>query len=221
MKWKALIAALLLSSCVKVEPPKPIDIRTIAILPFDNESNDLNAPDIMQQLVFDAMKNSVYEVRPLKEVNDFLESKGIVDGGQLAIVDPKKLGPDLNVQGLMYGYVENFNYVNVGYYMERKVTLNLALIDVKTGAVLWENTNTSATRALTLDQKEATAAFAAGLANQFIDKLFKKPLQKEAVAAAFETLRSLPGMTFTGLQDDANAAKALEFGKNLFMRKKK
>src|SRR5262245_43602075 len=106
-----LAAVFLLTSC-KVEPPKPPLVQTMAILPFDNESNDVDAADIMQRLTYLALKPSVYQVLDIEMVNKKLADVGIVDGGQLAAVDPVKLGKDLGVQALMFGYVESFSYTN-------------------------------------------------------------------------------------------------------------
>lgn len=204
------------SGCAEVKIKEPFPLRTIAVLPFDNETNDLNAPDIMQKLVAEVMKSSPYEIRDTEETNKWLEKVGIVDGGQLAIVDPVRLGRDMGVQALMFGYVENFNYTNVGYYVERKVSLSLRLVDVETGATLWENDKTAATRAINTDSKEATAAFVAGLASQALDKLFKVPLQLEARAAAVGALRSLPGLRFVSVSDPRS--QQLDGFKNLLKK---
>lgn len=194
----------------KVEPPKPQLIQTVAVLPFDNESNDVNAADIMQRFVYLALKPSVYQVRDIKEVNSFLENVGIVDGGQLPAVDPVKLGKDLGVQALMYGYVENFGYLNIGYYVQRKVTLGLKLVDVSNGATLWENTATGVTRQVHLDEKEAKRALVKGLADQLADKLFNSPLEEEAKVATIKTLRTLPGFYFSGFAADEQTPNALK-----------
>jgi hypothetical protein len=215
------LTLIALSGCKVPPPPKPLDIKTIAVLPFDNESNDLNAPDIMQLLVYKSLVGSIYQVSDIKETNAFLEKVGIVDGGQLAIVDPVKLGKDMGVQGLMFGYVEDFHYANVGYYLERKVTLQLRLVEVATGATLWSNRHTAATRLLTLDSKEAASAFGAGLADQFIDKLFKKPLQREAQEATIMTLRGLPGLTFAGVATNSGAQEQAERMFKEFFSKRK
>src|SRR5690348_6824781 len=99
------LAAILFFSGCKVEPVKPPLVQTLAVLPFNNGSNDLKAADIMQRLAYLALKPSVYQVSDLDAVNKKLADVGIVDGGQLPALDPVKLGKDLGVQALLYGSV--------------------------------------------------------------------------------------------------------------------
>jgi hypothetical protein len=63
-----LLASLALAAC-KVEPPKPPLVQTIAILPFNNGSNDLNAAEIMQKLVYSTMKLSPYQTMDIAITN--------------------------------------------------------------------------------------------------------------------------------------------------------
>jgi hypothetical protein len=201
MKRLFLAGLVCLAGCVPPPTQTAPLVETIAILPFDNESNDLNAPDIMQQLVSMALQNSPYRISDIQAVNDKLASVGIVDGGQLPAVDPVKLGKDLGVQALLYGNVESFNYTNIGFYMQRKVNLELKLVDVATGNTLWENNGSHAARQVHLDKNEAGRAFAKGLAEQTVEKLFNSPLEEEAKLATIQALRKLPGFQFSGFHE--------------------
>jgi hypothetical protein len=201
--------SLTLGGCKKIEV-QPLSIKTIAVLPFDNETNDLDADDIMQKLVFLALKPSVYEISDITATNERLAKVGIVDGGQLYIVDPKKLGRDFGVQALMFGYVEDFGTTNVGFYLQRKVSIDLKLVDVGTGATLWENTGVGAVREVHLNKEEAQAAFARGLVNQLTDKLFRSPLESEARIAVVSALSSLPGFVFHGFPRENDAKNLIK-----------
>lgn len=196
----------------KVEPPKPPLVETVAVLLYDNETNDLNAPDVLRRLTQWALKPTAYKPLELETIDKLLNGVGIVDGGQLAIVDPKRLGKDLGVQALLFGYVESFNYVNVGFYVERKVVLNLKMVDVKTGDTLWENTGTGATRRLALNSKDAQKAFAGGLAEQAAEKVFKTPLEDEARLATINALKTLPGFMFNGFAFDNSGPTKVQQG---------
>lgn len=196
----SILFLCLVTGC-KVEPVKPVLVETIAILPFDNESNDLNADSIMQKMVYAALVSSPYRISPLEETNAKLAQMGIIDGGQLPIMDPKKIGKDLGVQALLYGYVADFSYTNIGFYFQRKVELELTLVDVTTGEKLWENSQSAAFRTVTLDKKEAEKNFLGGLGDQVADKLFNTPLAEEAKLATIKTLSTLPGFKFAGFSD--------------------
>lgn len=198
-----------LVGCATVPVAKAPVVESVAILPFDNESNELDAPEILQRLVYLALKRSPYAVQDVESTNAFLREKaGIVDGGQLAALDPQKLGSDLGVQALLFGNVESFGYTNIGVYVSRKVRLELKMVDAATGATLWEHAATGATRRIALNEEQIKENFALGLADQLVDKLFDSPLEPEARQATISTLRTLPGFRFAGFfSDDAAAAK--------------
>lgn len=209
--WFGVLTALVLVGC-KVEPLKPPLVETVAVLPFDNESNDLDAPDIMQKLIQAALQRSPYRPMDLDAINGKLASVGIVDGGQLAIVDPVKLGKDLGVQALVFGYVDDFAYTNIGFYLQRKVKISLKMVDVQTGATLWESTGAGSQPKIFLNKEDAKRAFVEGVADQAIDKLTKSPLEEEAKTAAMNALRTLPGFSFSGFGEPENVSKIFKKG---------
>lgn len=196
----------------KVPVPKPPLVETVAVLPFDNESNNVDAADIMQRMVYLAMKPSAYRVSDFRSVNDQLESAGISDGGQLAAVDPVKLGKDLGVQALMFGYVESFGYTNVGVYVAKKVNLELKLVDAQNGQTLWENTGKAATTKFGLDKDTISRNFMDGIKDQAVDAMFKIPLQEESKLATTRALNTLPGFHFTGFATDDQTPSGLRTG---------
>ena len=205
-------------ACRPPAPPKPPLVESVAVLPFDNESNELNAPDIMQDYVYRALLNSAYRPIDIKQVNDKLTSVGIVDGGQLAAVDPVKLGKDLGVHALIFGTVNEFGYTNIGFYTSRKVDIALKMVSVDTGETIWEGNGTAANRNLALDPKEAKKNLAVGLAQQAVDKATKRPLDKESRDAAVKALASLPGYRFCGFTGAAEKP-AIEIGERRVIRK--
>src|SRR5690242_17765446 len=97
--------------CKPAPPTIPL-VQTVSILPFDNETNDVNAADIMQRFTYLAMKQSAYQVEDIDVTNKKLADVGIVDGGQLPALDPVKMAKDFGSQALLYGSVESFDYTN-------------------------------------------------------------------------------------------------------------
>lgn len=213
----ALIALIALAGCRPPAVPKPPLVETVAVLPFDNESNDLNAPDILQKYVHLALSASPYRPLDIKEVNEKLAAAGIVDGGQLAAVDPVKLGRDLGVHALVFGNVESFGYTNVGYFASRKVTVQLRMVEVATGQTIWEGSGTGANRQLTLDSAQAKRNLAEGLARQTIEKVAKAPLDDESRRATVEALRTLPGYRFAGFAKDPDLSSVEAGGKKALL----
>jgi hypothetical protein len=69
---------------------------------------------------------------------------------------------------------------------------------------------------VTLDDKQAGNNFVKGLADQAVDKLFKSPLQEEAMQSVAKTLSTLPGFTFHGFaRDGATPSAAKDTSKNV------
>jgi len=197
-----LRSPLFFLGCKRPPPSSPLPIETTAILLFDSESNDVDAPDIMQRLVYLALKNSPYRVLDMDETNAKLNKMGFVDGGQLAAINNTKLGQELGVQGLLFGNVESFGYTNVGVYVGRKVNLELRLVDVATGETLWEGEGKASKSKFAFNKEDIQENFTKGLADQLVDKMFKSTLEEEARMATKKALRSLPGFRFAGFARD-------------------
>jgi hypothetical protein len=203
--------------CKPPPPPVPPLVNSVAVLLFDSEANNINAPDILQKYVQMALQNSPYRPLDLNTITDKLTKAGISDGGQLAVVDPGKLGRDLGVQALIFGNVATFSYTNVGYYTSRKVTLELKMVDVATGATLWEHAGTGATRKLTFDPTEAKRNLAEGLARETVEKIAKAPLDDESRMAVIDALRSLPGYRYNGFAKDPDLTAGQATGRKVLL----
>jgi len=209
---------LLFPSC-KVQPPQAPLVQTVAVLLFDSESNELDAPDIMQRLVYLALQPSEYRVLDIKETNQKLNQIGFMEGGQLAAIDPVKLGREFGVQAFMFGNVESFGYVNIGVYASRKVNLELKLVDTTTGETLWENSGRASTAKVAADKDDIGKNFAEGLADQAVDKLLKTPLEEEAKLATMRALSSLPGFSFAGFAHDEQTPGQVKQGSKDVLKK--
>jgi hypothetical protein len=131
-------AVVLLSACAtfpKYEVPKKE--YTVAVLPLYNETNDLDGPIMLRQM-FDQKLRPYYRTAPLETVDEILRDQaGISLGGQLGMIKPQKLGQILGVDGLVYGYLLNFEDVKTVFYNVRKVRAAFKLVDVKTGKTVW------------------------------------------------------------------------------------
>jgi hypothetical protein len=99
--------------------------------------------------------------------------------------------------------------LNIGFYYQRKVTLELKLVDGTTGGPLWENTKTAAFRNLVLDKEQAKQQFVDGLVSKMVDNVLKSPLEEEARMAARQVLATLPGFQFGGFAEDDSAGAQL------------
>lgn len=119
------------------DPSNPV--YTVAVLPMYNATNDVSAPQMVRELADKHVQGrGHYSVKPLSEVNQTLRDQmGITLGSQMDMTTPQQLGTTLGVDGVLYGYLLNFDDMTMGVYNERKVRAGFKLVDTKTGTVVW------------------------------------------------------------------------------------
>lgn len=141
-----LISTLMLfSSCtmpmkVTTAPPDASNpIYTVALMPVYNASNDVSAPQMLRNMAEKyVQRRGHYSVKPLNETDQILRDQmGITLGSQLDMTTPQQLGATLGVDGILYGYLLNFDDMTTGVHNEKKVRAAFKLIDARTGMVLW------------------------------------------------------------------------------------
>jgi len=121
---------------IPTNPGNPI--RTVAILPVLNNSDDVNAPVRVREEFYNRLGKYHYTVQPLKETNDILNLQmGITMGKQLDMATAKQIGEKLGVDGVFYGYLLNFDEVTVGVVNTYKVRMGWKLVNTKTGEISW------------------------------------------------------------------------------------
>lgn len=201
MRPRALaLAAALACGCASPEPARYLapDFGAraparVAVLPFDNESVDLAGPELLRRLVFSRLEGHGFAAPGLEAVDAALAaSLGITDGGQLRSVEPARLGRALGADGLLYGTVEDFAFVNVGFAVRRVVRLRLRLVEAAGGARLWEDAGLGLTERLTLTKKGARRAFFEGVAERAAEGLLRTPLMPESLEAVRCLFSRLP-----------------------------
>ncbi len=130
--------AILLPSCATLpEHAIPKKEYTVAVLPLYNATNDIDGAVMVRQ-IFDRKLRPYYKTVPINDIDRMLRDQaGLTLGGQLTMIDPRKLGEILGVDGLVYGYLLNFEDIKTLFYNVRKVRAAFKLIDTKTGDTVW------------------------------------------------------------------------------------
>ncbi|MFA5779936.1 MAG: GNA1162 family protein [Elusimicrobiota bacterium] len=162
----------------------------IAVLPFNNQSVDLDAPVIMRYLFNKRLSAVGYNTISLSEIDEKLHEMGITDGGQLPTTTPKELGEKLNVDGLIYGDVIEFKYTTLGFYYARTVQSNFKLFDSKNEKLLWEDERKVSN--IKFEFREIGKAFALQLAEKTLDKALRSPLKEESNGVVNLSIMTLP-----------------------------
>jgi len=115
-------------------------IKRVAILPLQNNTNDVEGPDYVRKKMVKAFSKYQYNVKPIKEVDILLRNQmGVTLGGQLNAVDIQKLSDLLEVEGLVFGVLMDFGEVITGVYNVRKVRAKFKLVNTISGKIFWEN----------------------------------------------------------------------------------
>ena len=165
---------------------------TVAILPFNNFTNDLDGPVYVRKIFSERLKYRGYIVKSIDETDNVLRGIGITDGGQLSAFKPEKIGEALNVDGLFYGDLLEFSYITVGFYNKRAVSVSLKLLDAKNGNLLWHDEKKVAKTEVALSSQEALKAFKHHIIEKTVEKTFRVPLREEVEELVNKILLTLP-----------------------------
>lgn len=137
-----ILFGFLLMSCAlpahTIAPNPSNPINTVAVLPIYNATNDVEGPRTVRELTEKRVQRWHYNSKPLSEVDQILKDQmGITLGSQLDLTTAQKLGAALGVDGVLYGYLLNFDDITTGIYNEKRVRAGFRLVDTKTGKVVW------------------------------------------------------------------------------------
>jgi len=166
--------------------------RTVAVLPIANETNDLDAPDMVRSMFIDGLSGRGYYAKPIGEIDSLLRKEGITEGGQLNAISTEELLKLLKVDAVFYGTLLEFSDITLGYYQNRVVMANFKLIDLKSGDLLWEDEKKVSHKSLALNSKEAWKAFKRQVAVKTVEKTLNVHLMKESQKMINRILSTLP-----------------------------
>ncbi|MEW6041700.1 MAG: GNA1162 family protein [Elusimicrobiota bacterium] len=164
----------------------------VAILPFDNLTNDLMGPDLLRNLFITGLRDKGYNVQELSQTDELLKGAGITDAGHLPTITSGELSEKLGVEAAFYGRVVKFNFVTLGFYSNRVVEANFKLVDLKHNDVLWEDERKDATSDIALSAEEARENLKGQLIEKTVERLFKSPLLRESRNVVTFSLSTLP-----------------------------
>ncbi|MBI5810614.1 MAG: DUF799 family lipoprotein, partial [Deltaproteobacteria bacterium] len=121
---------------VRPNPSNPM--YTVAVLPVYNATNDIDGAQKVRELSAARVDKWHYRSLPLNEVDQILRDQfNITLGSQLDTATTEQLGTALGVDGVMYGYLLNFEHITTGVYNIKKVRAGFKLVDARTGRVIW------------------------------------------------------------------------------------
>jgi len=133
---------LSVSACTTI-PERTVDkanpIKTVAVLPFINNTNNVEGPAKMQVQFTAALYERYYDVIEPSEVNKTLKDQmGLTLGSQLDMAKPDLLCKTFGVDGLLYGSLDDYIGKPIGVYTIKRVRARTKLLDCKTGTTVWK-----------------------------------------------------------------------------------
>lgn len=130
----SLFAVILFAfGCVPMKPRLTYNpsnpIKTVAVLPVLNHTNDVEAPDKIRQAFEKELGYYGYNSKPLAEVNEILKNElGITLGKQLDLTNPVELGKKLGVDAVIYGALYDFDEKTTGVLDIRRVKAGFKMV---------------------------------------------------------------------------------------------
>ncbi|MGH8761439.1 MAG: GNA1162 family protein [Burkholderiales bacterium] len=124
----------------RIAPDRANPIRTVAVLPLVNNTNDVEAPGYVRDELVLRLLAMQYVVKPVMQSDQILRDQlGITLGRQLDMATVQQLHDVLGVDGLMYGVLDDFSTTIAGVLTEKKVRARFALVRTSDAAPFWSN----------------------------------------------------------------------------------
>ena len=142
-----LLSVILLGGCgsrgaVKSylrEGVDPTFVKKVAILKFENHTENKQAADRLRDLVtMEALAMGLFDVVDRTVVDEVLAEEGVEEGTGLDKDTVRRLGKRLGVQALLVGSVNAYEEEREGSYSYPVVSLSLRLLDVASGEIVWK-----------------------------------------------------------------------------------
>lgn len=217
--WVVLLACLSGTACLPLPmiPPNPANpIRTVAVLPFVNNSNDVEAPAYVREQFAKELHRHQYVIKSLTEVDQALKDQmGVTLGVQLDLTTPQEIGKALGVDGVFYASLDEFNHKITGVYNVKRVRVRVKLVNCKTGATVWRN-GIGVKSVLSAGTAGAAASVAGTLQDTKETGAELQPLLGETILAPWFELPKVGTVKDTG--EEVGAAFAAALGERILTK---
>ena len=143
-KWAVvLLITGFISGCINIPVPQPDltnPIHTVVILPFANESNSVDAPNQIRDLLEQKLTTKFYKVTPRAEVDQvMLDRLGITLGEQLSEVEFSAIKSSIVADAYIYGNVTHYDQTTSGVLNTNRVRAELKMVQARDDSVFWNS----------------------------------------------------------------------------------
>ena len=144
------ILAIFFTGC-SVKEPEPYDYsaflqkkpHSILVLMPTNDSTDVAGSAAVLANAVGPLSEAGYYVFPVALVNDTFKQNGITEPSEIAAVPLNKLDKIFHADSVLYINIKEYGTSYAVISSSTKVVLEAKLIDIKSGAKLWEGTATA------------------------------------------------------------------------------
>ncbi|MFA6030720.1 MAG: GNA1162 family protein [Elusimicrobiota bacterium] len=161
---------------------------SVAVLPLDNETPDLQAAEQVRKRLAEALKDAGYAPLDIPALDEKLQKAGFTDAGQLKALTPAKLARLVGADLLAGGSVEEFRTIPLGIYFRREVRATLRVMDGREGKVLFQKTAGTVKETLPGESSE----LASELVGLIAGKAKNDPLPEESAETSRRFVRPFP-----------------------------
>jgi hypothetical protein len=110
----------------------------VAILPFENMTNNEKAGQLVRNSFYSQFSTKKYRDVELFEVDELLDENGLLENNSFNSIASSKLGRILHADGIVYGKITGYNKLHLGLYSQVYVELEVKLVDASSSNVVWE-----------------------------------------------------------------------------------
>lgn len=114
----------------------------VAILPFENLTSEPNWEDVLRVSFYNHFSSKNYIDIELNVVDRAISSLEKSTGKGFREISNSRLGEVLNADILIYGRLNSYNRYFLGLYSQISITVQVELVDAKTGNVIWKRSLT-------------------------------------------------------------------------------
>lgn len=115
------------------------NIKRVAILPFENLTEDRSAGEIIRFMVYNEIQKFV-EAIPPGDVEKILKQKNITKLSEISREDLKGLAKTLQVDAFITGYVYKYGEARTGSLSIPEVAFSLNIIEPEEGSIIFSVT---------------------------------------------------------------------------------
>ncbi|MEO6667669.1 MAG: GNA1162 family protein [Nitrospiria bacterium] len=164
--------------------------RTIAVMPFDNQTNSVPGVLYVRQVVHDNLGRRGYAALPLAQTDETLSDQlGVSLGGQIDETMIQRIGEALGVDAVLTGTLQKFGTA-LALYSEVEATV--VMYETRTGRRLWDRHAYARQETALAQAHSNTVILTAALVGSVIQRGRGKPLQPVVRKAAYQLLHEMP-----------------------------